>query len=131
MNTDNIDQFIFAILGNVLNLAYNVPLVYQVIRNKSTRNISGTFLILRLLGSIVWCIYGGLVQDLWIILLNLVTLSSTFIIGCYKISNRREKNKEIENSTNTNNNTNTTTINLNENELQINRIDYIIEKSLY
>ena len=56
----------FAILGNSLNLAYNIPLVYLVWKNRSTKNISGTFVMLRFFGSISWLIYAALILDSWL-----------------------------------------------------------------
>jgi uncharacterized protein with PQ loop repeat len=86
-----------AIIGNTLNLAYNIPLVYQVIRNKNTRNISGSFLILRVVGSISWVLYGVVDEDIWIICANNVTLLSSLIIGGYKIRDRLKKNNNDNN----------------------------------
>ena len=60
------------IVGNTLNLLYNVPFMYQVYKNNNTKNISTCFLILRNLGSLSWIIYGILDLDLWIILSYIV-----------------------------------------------------------
>ena len=88
----------FAIIGNTLNLVYNIPFMYQVYKNKNTKNISTCFLILRVLGSISWVIYGLLDNDLWIILSYIVTLFSSLFVSIYKI------NDKIQNKTKQNNN---------------------------
>ena len=90
----------FAILGNSLNLAYNVPLVYLVWKKRSTKNISGTFVMLRFCGSISWLIYAALILDSWVAASYTVTLIATCIIGYIKISERRTKNEDtVENTT--------------------------------
>ena len=92
----------FAILGNSLNLAYNIPLVYLVWKNRSTKNISGTFVLLRFCGSISWLIYAALILDSWVAASYTVTLISTCTIGYIKILERRKNEKEedtVENTT--------------------------------
>ena len=84
----------FAILGNSLNLAYNVPLVYLVWKNRSTKNISGTFVLLRFCGSISWLIYAALILDVWVMASYTVTFIATFIIGYVKVLERR-KNRVV------------------------------------
>ena len=89
----------FAILGNSLNLAYNIPLVYLVWKNRSTKNISGTFVMLRFCGSISWLIYAALILDSWVAASYTVTLIATCIIGYIKILERRKNEKEEEEDT--------------------------------
>ena len=87
----------FAILGNVLNLGYNIPFVYLVWKNRSSKNISGSFLLLRLCGSVSWLVYAGLVRDGWIAFSYMVTLIATILIGYIKIKERKKKIKNIDN----------------------------------
>jgi uncharacterized protein with PQ loop repeat len=82
------------IVGNTLNLLYNVPFMYQVYKNNNTKNISTCFLILRNLGSLSWIIYGILDLDLWIILSYIVTLSSSLFVSFYKIKDKINKNND-------------------------------------
>ena len=86
----------FAILGNVLNLAYNIPFVYLVWKNRSSKNISGSFLLLRFCGSVSWLIYAGLVNDGWLAFSYIVTLIATIMIGYIKIKERKLKQKPEE-----------------------------------
>ena len=82
------------IVGNTLNLLYNIPFMYQVYKNNNTKNISTCFLILRNLGSLSWIIYGILDLDLWIILSYIVTLSSSLFVSFYKIKDKINKNND-------------------------------------
>ena len=69
MNSDiPIEILIFSYIGNILNLAYNIPLVYRVIVTKSANDISYYFLIIRILGSISWLIYAALINDIFVLL---------------------------------------------------------------
>lgn len=79
----------FAIIGNVLNLGYNIPFVWLVWKNRSSKNISGMFLSLRFFGSISWLIYAGLIKDAWVAISNTVTLVATLCIGYVKIIERK------------------------------------------
>jgi uncharacterized protein with PQ loop repeat len=86
----------FAILGNVTNLAYNIPFVYLVWKKRSSKNISGLFLTLRVFGSISWLIYAGLVSDMWIVFSYSITLISTLMISYIKCIERREQTDGVE-----------------------------------
>ena len=81
----------FAILGNILNLAYNIPLVYRVWQTRSSKNISGAFLILRFCGSISWLIYATLVKDVWVASSYTVTLIATSLVFYIKCKDRTNK----------------------------------------
>ena len=74
-----------AVIGNVLNFAYNVPLVWTVIKNNSARDISLLFLYLRIFGSVTWLIYSVIKPDLLIGISYIVTLSSSCIIYYVKM----------------------------------------------
>ena len=81
----------FAILGNVLNLAYNIPFVYLVWKNRSSKNISSLFLILRFCGSVSWLIYGIIVNDVWVMSSYIITLVATLMICYIKIIDKINK----------------------------------------
>jgi uncharacterized protein with PQ loop repeat len=81
----------FAILGNVFNLAYNIPFVYLVWKNRSSKNISGLFLILRFCGSLSWLVYGIIIKDVWILSSNIITLIATIMICYIKILDKINK----------------------------------------
>ena len=85
------EVLVFAFLGNILNLAYNIPFVYLVWQNMSSKNISGTFLSLRFCGSVSWLVYAALVNDAWITFSYVVTLIATILVGYVKYRERRKK----------------------------------------
>ena len=93
MDTENKGALAMAIIGNTLNLGYNIPFVYLVWKKRSSKNISGTFLLLRFWGSVSWLIYAVLVSDTWVGISYLVTLTATCMIYYIKFTERR-KNKQ-------------------------------------
>lgn len=95
METENKPAMALAIIGNTLNLGYNIPFVYLVWKNRSSKNISGTFLLLRFWGSVTWLVYAVLVSDTWVGISYLVTLTATCMIYYIKFFERR-KNKTLE-----------------------------------
>ena len=94
MDTDNPAALSMAIIGNTLNLGYNIPFVYLVWKNRSSKNISGTFLLLRFWGSISWLIYAILVSDAWVGISYTVTLIATCMIYYIKFKERRAEDPE-------------------------------------
>lgn len=74
-----------AIVGNVLNLAYNVPLVWRVVKLWDARNLSWYFLAMRIIGSIVWICYAALAVDTWIGISYSVTLLSSSLLTVVKV----------------------------------------------
>jgi len=91
MDTENPYALTLAICGNSLNLAYNIPFVYLVWKNRSSKNISGLFLILRLSGSISWLIYAFIINDWWVLISYVITLIATLLIGYIKFTERKIK----------------------------------------
>lgn len=110
MNTDNKPALALAIIGNTLNLAYNIPFVYLVWKKRSSKNISGTFLALRFWGSITWLIYAILVMDAWVGFSYVVTLTATCAIYYIKFKERKAKNQEKNHDTDGTNQNEITTI---------------------
>jgi uncharacterized protein with PQ loop repeat len=97
------DVLTFAIIGNLLNLAYNIPFVWLIWKNRNSNNISGAFLILRFFGSISWIIYAFLLSDVWVGLSYAVTLISTLFVIYVKCLDRKKK-KQIKYLKDTNQN---------------------------
>ena len=91
-------KFILGLLGNSLNLLYNIPFVYQVYKNNDTKNISTCFLLLRNLGSLSWISYGILEKDNWIILSYSVTITSSLIVSFYKLKDKLKKRNNSQNN---------------------------------
>lgn len=75
----------FAIIGNVLNFAYNIPFVYTVVKNNSATDISLLFLYIRIFASISWLVYSIIKPDVLIGISYVVTLSSSCIVYYVKM----------------------------------------------
>ena len=72
------------IVANILSFVYNLPQIYQTIKTKKADDISGLFLIIRLVSSIMWIIYTTIRYDLQVLISWLITFSSSAIIIYYK-----------------------------------------------
>jgi len=74
----------FAISANILNLIYNFPQMWRTFKRKSTRDISGWFLLLRVISSILWVVYSIAISNGQLIIANSVTLIASIFVGYYK-----------------------------------------------
>jgi uncharacterized protein with PQ loop repeat len=95
---------ILAFLANLIGILCNVPLIINTIRKGKADDISLSFLLLRILASILWVIYSIQIE-LYVLTLSNVPgiLSSSIVLvykikGIYKINNYKyndlEKDKE-------------------------------------
>ena len=75
---------IMLIIANVINLVYNIPQMVQTYRTKSTRDFSGWFLSLRIVGNIIWVIYAIYIANLLMLINNIVTVGASIFVGYYK-----------------------------------------------
>jgi len=90
----------FLIIANILNLLYNVPQMVRTYRRKSAKDFSGWFLSLRIVGNFIWVAYAIEINSLLMLINNIVTVSSSFFIGYYKMKDYINKDKKIENDIN-------------------------------
>lgn len=92
----NLTMNIFLVIGNIINIIQNVPQVIKTYKTKSTKDFSGWFLLLRIIGNIIWTAYAISINSMLMIINNMVTIFSTSFIGYYKIKDiikeRKEKN---------------------------------------
>lgn len=75
---------IMLIVANVINLVYNIPQMVQTYRTKSTRDFSGWFLSLRVVGNMIWVIYAIYIANLLMLINNTVTVVASIFVGYYK-----------------------------------------------
>lgn len=75
---------IMLIIANVINLIYNIPQMVQTYRTKSTRDFSGWFLSLRIIGNMIWFVYAIYIANLLMLINNAVTVVASIFIGYYK-----------------------------------------------
>ncbi len=77
---------VFLVIANIINLVYNVPQIVKTCRTKSTKDFSGWFLSLRVLGNIIWVAYAIEVESLLMLINNIVTVISSAIIGGFMVN---------------------------------------------
>lgn len=75
---------IIGILVGVISIAYNVPFTYRIVKNKSARDIDIYFLLLRILGTAGYIVYGVLIEDNYIIGANVFPMICTITIVIVK-----------------------------------------------
>jgi MtN3 and saliva related transmembrane protein len=91
MQLDILDQNVsvtmnvFLIIANILNLVYNIPQMVQTYRTKTTRDFSTTFLLMRVVGNIIWVVYSVEIGSVLFLINNVVTVVASLFIGYYKV----------------------------------------------
>jgi len=77
---------VFLVIANIINLIYNVPQIVKTCKTKSTKDFSGWFLSLRVLGNIIWVAYAIEVDSLLMLINNIVTVVASAIIGSFMVN---------------------------------------------
>ena len=80
----SITMNILLIVANIINLFYNIPQMFQTYKTKSTRDFSTLFLILRIIGNLIWVAYSIEIRSFLMLINNLITVISSIFIGYYK-----------------------------------------------
>jgi MtN3 and saliva related transmembrane protein len=75
---------IFLVIANIINLFYNIPQMVTTYKRKSTKDFSTTFLVLRIVGNLIWIGYAIEVNSLLMLINNVVTVLSSVFISYYK-----------------------------------------------
>jgi len=81
----NLTMNIFLVIGNIINIIQNIPQIIKTYKTKSTKDFSGWFLLLRIIGNIIWTAYAISINSMLMIINNMVTILSSSFIGYYKI----------------------------------------------
>ena len=76
---------VMLIIANVINLIYNIPQMIRTYQTKSTRDFSGWFLSLRVIGNAIWVVYSIYVANLLMLINNVVTVIASVFVGYYKV----------------------------------------------
>jgi uncharacterized protein with PQ loop repeat len=76
---------VFLIIANIINLFYNIPQMYKTYTRKSTKDLSGWFLLLRIIGNSIWIEYAIELNSMLMLINNIVTVLSSLFIGYYKL----------------------------------------------
>ena len=121
---------IFLIVANIINLTYNIPQVWKTFKTKSTGDFSETFLVMRILGNMIWIGYAIEINSMLMLINNMVVIFSTIFLGYYKVLEiiRKRKTKTKRELTFDNSQTNHEIENEIENENDINYLKGLSEK---
>ena len=76
---------VFLIIANIINLVYNIPQVVKTFKSKSTKDFSGWFLFLRVVGNVIWIGYSIEIGSFLMLTNNIVTVVSSMFLGYYKV----------------------------------------------
>jgi MtN3 and saliva related transmembrane protein len=76
---------VMLIIANVINLVYNIPQMVKTYQTKSTRDFSGWFLSLRIVGNAIWVVYSIYVANLLMLINNVVTVIASVFVAYYKV----------------------------------------------
>lgn len=77
---------VFLVIGNVINLIYNIPQMVKTYKSKSTGDFSPTFLFMRVAGNIIWLAYSIELNEFLFLFSNVVSVFSSVFISYYKLA---------------------------------------------
>ncbi len=84
-NNVSLTMNIFIIIANVINLIYNIPQMIKTYKTKSTKDFSGWFISLRIIGNIIWVAYSIEINSMLMLINNMVTVVASVFVGYYKM----------------------------------------------
>ncbi len=84
-NNVSLTMNIFIIIANVINLIYNIPQMIKTYKTKSTKDFSGWFISLRIIGNIIWVAYSIEINSMLMLINNMVTVIASIFVGYYKM----------------------------------------------
>ena len=76
---------VFLVLGNIINLIYNIPQMVKTYKSKSTGDFSPTFLFMRVAGNVIWLAYSIELNEFLFLFSNVVSVFSSVFISYYKV----------------------------------------------
>jgi uncharacterized protein with PQ loop repeat len=91
----NTTMNVFLVIANIINLVYNIPQIVKTCKTQSTKDFSGWFLFLRVIGNSIWIAYAVELSSLLMLINNIVTVVSSLIIGGIMVNNMRHTKKSI------------------------------------
>lgn len=95
---------IFLVIGNIINLIYNIPQMVKTYKSKTTGDFSPTFLFMRIVGNTIWLAYSIELNEFLFIVSNIVSVFSSIFIGYFKVAelykNRNYTTHEIHDNEN-------------------------------
>jgi uncharacterized protein with PQ loop repeat len=76
---------VFLVIGNIINLIYNIPQMAKTYKTKSTKDFSSTFLFMRVFGNSIWIAYSIELNTFLFLVSNIITVLSSVFISYYKV----------------------------------------------
>lgn len=76
---------VFLVIGNIINLIYNIPQMVKTYKSKSTGDFSPTFLFMRVAGNVIWLAYSIELNEFLFLFSNVVSVFSSVFISYYKV----------------------------------------------
>ena len=86
---------VFLVLGNIINLVYNIPQMVKTYKSKSTGDFSPTFLFMRVAGNVIWLAYSIELNEFLFLFSNVVSVFSSVFISYYKVVEIIQSRKAI------------------------------------
>jgi uncharacterized protein with PQ loop repeat len=78
---------IFLVIANILNIVYNIPQIVKTCKTRSTKDLSGWFIFLRIIANAIWVGYSIEVESTMMLINNLISVVSSMIIGWFILMN--------------------------------------------
>jgi uncharacterized protein with PQ loop repeat len=76
---------IFLVIGNIINLVYNIPQMVKTYKTESTKDFSSTFLFMRVFGNSIWLAYSIELNTFLFLISNIVSVVASVFISYYKM----------------------------------------------
>ena len=86
---------VFLVIGNIINLIYNIPQMVKTYKSKSTGDFSPTFLFMRVAGNVIWLAYSIELNEFLFIFSNVVSVFSSIFISYYKVVEILDYSKDM------------------------------------
>lgn len=87
-------SYLTTVVGVAMSLAYYFQ-AYNIIKNKSSENVSLVFYIIFSLGTVIWLIYGIYLMDWAIIFPFSVGVPGSWLVLILKLMYRKNKTDEV------------------------------------
>ena len=85
---------VLIIIANIINICYNIPQMVKTYKLRSTGDISGWFLIFRIIGNSIWIEYAIEINSMLMLINTLITVLSSLFISYFKILEMNAKRDE-------------------------------------
>lgn len=91
----NLTETIIGSIGGILVVVCMIPQLYNILKNKSCKDVSINMYIILFIGECLWCIYGVLKHDIQIIVTNALSCVISILIIIMGIIYRLKDSRDI------------------------------------